>query len=106
MNTQAIKTVLKSRAEKANAAEDFGTEAVFTEALRAIKETEASEARLREALTKLMCITGDIEVLGEWEALDMNYNLRRTTRAKVDAVIAEARAALAPVAGAHPAEQK
>lgn len=64
--------------------------------------TRAPDAGMVEALREcaeacrtLLRITGDIEVLGEWSALEMNRNLQKTTRAKVDAVIATAEAAIA-----------
>lgn len=48
--------------------------------------------KLREVLKKLLFKTNTIEVLGEWEALDINTSLRKKNRAEVDAIIAEARA--------------
>lgn len=55
----------------------------------------------RKALTDLLRQASNIEGLGEWEALDINASLRRTTRAKVDEVVKFACEALAalPVAG-------
>jgi hypothetical protein len=47
------------------------------------------------ALESLMRNLSNIEVLGEWEALDINPKSRRELRPKVDAVIAQARAILA-----------
>lgn len=47
-----------------------------------------------EALEKLLHNVSNIEVIGEWEGLDINYKSRREFRPKIDAVIEQARAAL------------
>jgi len=59
-----------------------------------LEKANADAKRLRECLAKLLRQTNNIEALGEWEALDINPSMRRTTRAQVDAVIADCRAAL------------
>lgn len=48
---------------------------------------KARVAELEGALRALLKQVNNIEVLGEWEALEINRSLRKTTRAKVDAVI-------------------
>ena len=53
-----------------------------------------------EALSKLLLATSTIEVLGEYEALDINAGSRRTMRARVDGVINDGRVALAAIAAA------
>ncbi len=58
------------------------------------------------ALEKLLRSTNTIEVLGEYEALEINAGSRRTMRAHVEAVIQESRTVLALIAkykGAHDA---
>lgn len=55
---------------------------------------KAERDALKAALSDLVSIQGTVECLGEWEALEMNRSLRRTERAKVDAIMAQARAAL------------
>ena len=60
-------------------------------------------AQLVAALEALMRNLSNIEVLGEWEALDMNARSRRELRPKVDAVIDQARLALA---AARPAQKE
>ena len=60
----------------------------------------AAAPDLLAALRALLQQTGNIEVLGEWEALDMNYTSRKRVRAQVDQVIADARAAIASATGA------
>lgn len=54
----------------------------------------AEVERLRNALRALLSMTNTIEVLGEWEATDINRSLRKIKRAAVDAVIDKAYAAL------------
>jgi hypothetical protein len=53
------------------------------------------EAKLEAALRALLGQVSNIEVLGEWSAQDINLKSQRTARAKIDAVVADARAALA-----------
>lgn len=57
------------------------------------KEVERNGV-LDAALKALLNQTSNIEVLGEWEALDINFNMRKKVRAKVDSAIAVARQAL------------
>lgn len=47
------------------------------------------------ALTALLAQRNNIEVLGEWSALDMNHTSGRKVRATIDSVVAQGRAALA-----------
>lgn len=49
----------------------------------------------RDALRQLLRETNNIEVLGEWEAQDINFSSRKKVRARVDAVITTARTAVA-----------
>lgn len=49
---------------------------------------------LLKALQDLLRQTSTIEVLGEWEALDVNTGLRKTNRARVDETIRAACAAI------------
>ncbi len=58
------------------------------------RSLETRVAALENSLTALLRQTSNIEVLGEWSALDMNYKTSKKYRAQVDAVIAEARALL------------
>jgi hypothetical protein len=51
--------------------------------------------KIVEALRELLRHTSNIEVLGEWSALEMNFTPAKKLRAQVDAVIADARVALA-----------
>jgi hypothetical protein len=51
----------------------------------------------REALIKMLSNQGNIEVLGEWSALDMNIKSGKRLRAKVDADTIVARSALAAI---------
>lgn len=53
---------------------------------------------LLAALKAVLGILNNVEVLGEWEATDTNYSSRKRVRAQVDAVVADARAALARAA--------
>ena len=55
-------------------------------------------AAAERALEKLLRSTNTIEVLGEYEALEINAGSRRTMRAHVDAVTQESRDALAAIA--------
>ena len=76
--------------------------------MNAIDELRMRQAapKLLRALRALLQQTGNIEVLGEWEALDMNHSSRKKVRATVDQVIADARAAIAEATkGAAPAPQ-
>jgi hypothetical protein len=54
-------------------------------------------AAAERALEKLLRSTNTIEVLGEYEALEINTSSRRTMRAHVEAVIQESRDALAAI---------
>jgi hypothetical protein len=76
--------------DDASPAKSTAAEGAAVEALRATSE----------ALAALLRQTNNIEVLGEWEAVDINRSLRKTTRARVDAVIERARAALTKAAAA------
>jgi hypothetical protein len=60
----------------------------------------AAAPDLLEALQKLLRIQNDVEVLGEWEALDINTGSRKKTRAKVDEIHAQACAAVKKAIGA------
>ena len=57
-------------------------------------ELRTTEDMLRGALKALLGLTSTIEVLGEWEALDINRSARTKNRAIVDQAISDARAAL------------
>jgi len=46
------------------------------------------------ALQGLLSQTSNIEVLGEWSALDINIKSQKTARVKIDETVAAARAAL------------
>jgi hypothetical protein len=59
----------------------------------------AAAPELMSALVALLRETNNIEVLGEWEALDINFKSRKTVRAKVDEVISQARAAIKKATG-------
>jgi hypothetical protein len=59
----------------------------------------AAAPELMSALVALLRETNSIEVLGEWEVMDINFKSRKTVRAKVDGVIAQARAAIAKARG-------
>jgi outer membrane protein TolC len=59
-----------------------------------LAEVKQQRDLLREALQALLGQTTNIEVLGEWEALDINFSSRKKARAKVEEVIGNARAAL------------
>lgn len=50
---------------------------------------------MEKALRALLGQLSNIEVLGEWEALDCNWSMRKTVRAKVDSIVEQASAALA-----------
>jgi len=58
------------------------------------RQLERELAVCRDALNELLHRTNDIEVIGEWEALDINPNLRRKLRPKIDSTIEKARFAL------------
>lgn len=60
---------------------------------RAVSAEEERD-KLKEALRGLLGQLSNIEVLGEWEAEDINRGMRKTVRQKVDAVIAQCREAL------------
>ncbi|MFK4444668.1 hypothetical protein ABH944_004828 [Caballeronia udeis] len=60
----------------------------------------AAAPDLLEALQKLLRIQNDVEVLGEWEALEINVGMRKKTRAKVDEIHAQACAAVKKAIGA------
>ncbi len=68
---------------------------------RAIAAEHAREAdqqaiaELRKALRALLRQTNNIEVLGEWSAEDRNHANQKKLRAEVDAVKAQALAAIA-----------
>lgn len=49
---------------------------------------------LLASLKALLANVSNIEVLGEWEALEINRTIRKTQRAKVDVVIKAAREAI------------
>lgn len=49
---------------------------------------------VREALAELVRFVPNIEVLGEWSAMDINLSMQKKTRAQLDAMIERARAAL------------
>jgi hypothetical protein len=68
-----------------------GLEMAFIRAEKA----EQQAAGLRAALEKLLGQTSNIEVLGEWEAMDINSGLRKKYRAIVDQVVSDCRSALA-----------
>jgi hypothetical protein len=59
----------------------------------------AAAPDLLAALKALLHATNNIEVLGEWEALDINPNQRKKTRAQVDEVITQSRAAIRKATG-------
>jgi ABC-type branched-subunit amino acid transport system ATPase component len=65
---------------------------------REVLTAEEVIAACEKALEKLLRSTNTIEVLGEYEALEINAGSRRTMRAHVDAVIQESRDALAAIA--------
>ncbi len=67
---------------------------VLGEHVERVAEVVAERDALRAALAELLRMTNTIEVLGEWEAADINRSLRAKNRALVDACIAKARAAL------------
>lgn len=56
---------------------------------------DARAERLREALRDLLGQTNNIEVLGEWSALDVNLTTSKKMRAEVDKIIARCRDCLA-----------
>jgi hypothetical protein len=62
----------------------------------------SSAPELLEALKALLMQQTTVEVLGEWEATDTNFRHRKEVRARVDAVNAQCRAAIAKATGAHP----
>ena len=55
-----------------------------------LQQALAALQECREALTRLLGQTGNIEVLGEWSALDINPTSSRKCRAIVDAAIKQA----------------
>lgn len=62
----------------------------------------AAAPELRDSLKALLAELMDIEVLGEWEALDINTSSRKKVRARVDAIVAQCRAALIKATVAPP----
>lgn len=65
------------------------------------KELQSERDKLRTALEALLRQTSNIEVLGEWEALEINTGMRRTVREKVNAVIDQCDEALNPTKSPH-----
>lgn len=55
-----------------------------------LPELIAAIKSLESVLVKVLRNLSNVEALGEWEALEINRTLRKTTRAKVDEVVAEA----------------
>lgn len=58
------------------------------------RRLERRNAELEAGLRDVLAIRNNIEVLGEWEGLDINHSLRKKERARIDAVVAQARALL------------
>jgi len=86
----------ESRYKRMAACAYAGAEALRREA-RVPTAAEVIAAAER-ALEKLLRSTNTIEVLGEYEALEINAGSRRTMRAHVDAVTQESRDALDAIA--------
>lgn len=78
---------------RCNPIEDEPSDAEWDEA-EANTRLIAAAPVLLDALIALLRATSTIEVLGEWEALDINARLRTTERAKVEAVLDRASAAI------------
>lgn len=64
-----------------------GKSAMSYPAINAVAELKEERDKLRKALEALLRQTSNIEVLGEWEALEINTGMRKTVREKVNAVI-------------------
>lgn len=60
----------------------------------ALAESKAGAAALREALERLLRYQGDVEVLGEYEALEINAGARKKIRAKKDEIESQCHLAL------------
>ena len=54
----------------------------------------ASHAALLAALEELLVQRNNIEVLGEWSALDINFSMQKKARASIDATVDKARVAI------------
>lgn len=68
--------------------------------LAALRDQRARSEALTEALRELLGKVGNIEVLGEWSALDMNHASQRSARKSIEATVAKARATLEKAGGA------
>ncbi len=60
-----------------------------------LQASREREKELVEALKELLYQVNNIEVLGEWSALDMNRSSGKKLRAEVDATVTKSREALA-----------